>query len=129
LSFSPAFNVTYVSATGFEVSSSFQIDVTTENKATKYQNGIEYRHEFAIGQKVSDWTLGVGGSMYRQLTDDKQEGQNFVNGNKSSVLALGPNINFFRPGLPIVSVHAYKEFKAKNRAEGYTAAVIVANSF
>ncbi|MFL6609691.1 MAG: transporter, partial [Pseudomonas sp.] len=63
--FSPILNATYLSDTGFEVSSSFEVDVNTRNHATDYKNGVEYRHEFAVGQHVGPWTLGVGGYYYR----------------------------------------------------------------
>ena len=127
---SPAFNFTYMTESGFEVSSSFQLDINTENKDTDYTSGVEYRHEFAAGQKVGDWTLGLGGFYYKQLTDDKAPASsNIVNGNRAQVIALGPELSFFRPGLPFVSFHAYKEFDAKNRTEGYTAALLVSQSF
>ena len=42
------------------------------------------------------------------------------NGNRARVTALGPALNFFDPrsGLPNVWIHAYKEFGARNRAQG-----------
>jgi hypothetical protein len=127
---SPAFNLTYLTEGGFEVSSSFQLDINTENKDTHYTSGTEYRHEFALGQHVDDWTIGLGGFFYKQLTDDKAPASsNIVNGNRGSVVAIGPEVSFFRPGLPFVSFHAYKEFKAKNRTQGYTAAILVSQSF
>ena len=39
------------------------------------------------------------------------------------------NLTSYRPGLPFVSFHAYKEFKAKNRTQGYTAALLISQSF
>lgn len=128
--FSPAFNFTYMTDSEIEISSSFQLDINTENKDTNYTSGIEYRHEFAIGQHLTDWTVGLGGFYYKQLTDDKAPASsNIVNGNKGEVVAIGPELSFFRPDLPFVSFHAYKEFKAKNRTQGYTAALLVSQSF
>ncbi len=128
--FSPAFNFTYATDSGFEVSSSFQLDINTENKDTDYTSGIEYRHEFAVGQRFNEWTLGLGGFYYKQLTDDKgPASSNIINGNRAEVTAIGPELSFFQPGLPLVSFHAYKEFNAKNRTEGYTAALLVSQSF
>ncbi|WP_417527686.1 SphA family protein [Marinomonas shanghaiensis] len=127
---SPAFNVTYLTDSGFEVSSSFQLDINTENKDTNYTSGVEYRHEFALGQHVNDWTIGLGGFFYKQLTNDKAPASsNIVNGNRSSAVAVGPELSFFRPGLPFVSFHIYKEFEAKNRTQGYNAALLVSQSF
>lgn len=128
--FSPAFNFTYATDSGFEVSSSFQLDISTKNKDTDYKNGIEYRHEFAIGQNFTDWTVGLGGFYYKQLTDDKAPAtSNIVDGNRAEAIAVGPELSFFRPGLPLVSFHAYKEFNVANRTQGYTAALVVSQSF
>jgi hypothetical protein len=131
--FSPVYNISYISDTGLELSSSFQLDISTKNKDSHYKNGIEYRHEFGIGQHVDEWTVGMGGYYYRQLTDDKTytgyTGNAITNGNRAEVLALGPAVSFFKPGLPAISFHAYKEFEAVNRAEGYNLALRVAQSF
>ncbi|MBI6557051.1 MULTISPECIES: SphA family protein [Pseudomonas] len=125
--FSPAVNATYISDTGFEVSSSFQVDVNTRNPDTHYKNGVEYRHEFAVGQHFGPWTAGLGGYYYRQLSDD--DAPNLTRGNRAGVMALGPAISYIAPGLPPLWLHLYKEFDAHNRAEGYTAALRVSYSF
>ncbi|VVN99856.1 hypothetical protein PS708_02563 [Pseudomonas fluorescens] len=125
--FSPIVNATYLSDTGFEVSSSFELDVNTRNPATHYKNGVEYRHEFAVGQHFGPWTAGIGGYYYRQFSDDDAPG--LISGNRARVLALGPAISYFKPGLPPVWLHVYKEHDAVNRAEGYTVALRVSQSF
>lgn len=125
--YSPIVNATYISDSGFEVSSSFQFDINARNPDTDYRSGVEFRHEFALGQHVNDWTFGLGGYNYRQLTDDDAPG--LSGGNRASVMAVGPAISFFRPGLPAVWLHAYKEFGATNRAEGFNLALRVAKSF
>ncbi|MBR9884212.1 MAG: hypothetical protein GYB21_11380 [Oceanospirillales bacterium] len=125
--FSPIINASYISDTGFELSSSFQLDFNTRNDDTDYRSGTEYRHEFALGQHVKDWSLGLGGYYYRQISDDK--GPGLTNGNRAQVFAAGPALSFFRPGLPAVWLHAYKEFDAENRTEGYQLALRIAQSF
>lgn len=123
----PTAGVTYISDGGFEVSSRIQLSFNTENPDTNYQSGIEYLQEFAVGQHFGAWTLGVGGYAYQQLTDDT--GPRSGDGNRGRVFALGPAISFFEPGKPVVSMHAYKEFGAENRAEGYNVAIRVGMSF
>lgn len=125
--FSPIFNATYISDTGFEISSSFELDFNTRNRATDYRNGVEYRHEFAMGQHVKDWTVGLGGYYYHQLTDDKAP--SLTSGNRARTIAAGPALSFFRPGMPAVWLHGYKEFGTRNRAEGYSLALRIAQSF
>ncbi|MGR4070127.1 SphA family protein [Billgrantia sp. C5P2] len=125
--FSPILNATYITDGGFEVSSSFQLDFNTRNPDTDYRSGVEYRHEFALGQHIGSWTAGLGGYYYRQLTDD--DGPGLTDGNRAQALALGPAVSFFKPGLPAVWLHAYKEFEARNRAEGYTVALRIGKTF
>lgn len=125
--FSPIVNATYLSDSGFEVSSSFEVDVNTRNPATDYKNGVEYRHEFAVGQHLGPWTVGVGGYYYRQFSDDDAPG--LQSGNRARVLAVGPAVSYFSPGLPPIWLHAYKETDARNRAEGYTVALRISQSF
>ncbi|KRP59977.1 SphA family protein [Pseudomonas trivialis] len=125
--FSPAVNATYISDTGFEVSSSFQLDINTRNPDTHYRNGVEYRHEFAVGQHFGPWTAGIGGYYYRQLSDD--DAPDLTRGNRARVMALGPALSYIAPGLPPLWLHLYKEFDARNRAEGYTVALRVSHRF
>lgn len=125
--FSPILNLSYITDSGFEVSSSFQTDFNTRNHDTDYKNGVEYRHEFAVGQHFGPWTAGIGGYYYRQLSDD--DAPNLSRGNRARTLAVGPALSFFQPGLPPVWIHAYKEFDSRNRAEGYAVAVRFSHSF
>lgn len=123
----PVLGATYLSDGGFEISSRIELNFNTENPDTDYTSGVEYKQEFAIGQHIGPWTLGVGGYFYQQLTDDK--GPGVTDGNRARVMALGPAISFFDPGKPIVTLHAYKEFAAENRAEGINVALRIGMSF
>ena len=125
--FSPIVNATWISDTGFEVSSSVEVDINTRNKATDYKSGVEYRHEFAVGQHFGPWTAGIGGYYYRQFSDD--DAPNLTSGNRARVMAVGPALSYFKPGLPPIWLHAYKEFDARNRAEGYTVGLRISHSF
>lgn len=125
--FSPIVNETYITDSGFEVSSSFQADINTRNQATDYKNGVEYRHEFAVEQHVSPWTAGIGGYYYRQLGDN--DAPDLEGGHRARVMAIGPALSYFKPWLPPVWLHAYKEFDARNRPEGYAFALRISQSF
>ncbi|TFZ33105.1 hypothetical protein EWW49_33680, partial [Pseudomonas syringae] len=119
---SPLLHATYISPGGFEVSSSCQIDINARNPDTDYRSGVEYRHEFAVGQHVGDWTVGVGGYSYRQLSDDDAPG--LTRGNRARVIAAGPAASYFKPGArpPPRLSHAYQECAAHNRAAGHPVA-------
>lgn len=126
-SFAPVVGVTYVTDGGFEVSSNFELDINTVNHKTDYRSGMEFKHEFAVGQHLGPVTAGLGGYWYQQITDDSGPGSG--DGNRARVFALGPAVSYFEPGMPLVAFHAYKEFGAQNRAQGYATALRVAYSF
>jgi hypothetical protein len=126
---SPVFAFTWITAGGLEVSSNIQVNFSSRNKDTDYRSGHQYQHEFAIGQHVGSWTVGMGGYHYQQLTDDR--GAGVVDGNRSRVTALGPAVRFFElgSGLPLMWLHAYKEFNGRNRLQGTQVAARAAWSF
>ncbi|OXI28703.1 hypothetical protein CFB89_31285 [Burkholderia sp. AU16741] len=124
--FSPIIGATYITDSGLEISTSIELDQNTTNRATNYRSGTGFRQEFALGQHIGPFTAGLGGYIERQLTND--HGPN-VDGNRSSVNALGPAISYVEPGKPAFWLHAYKEFGAQNRAQGYQVALRAALSF
>lgn len=126
--FQPSLNMTYIYK-GFEVSTSTQVNFNTRNDATDYKSGTELQQDFAFGKHFGHWTFGLGGYVYKQLTDDKAPG--ITDGHKSEVMALGPAVGYFnhKSVIPTVYFHAYKEFDAKNRAEGSQIALRLAKTF
>jgi len=92
--FEPIFAFTYLSDSGFEVSSKFMYDINTENNDSffggDYQSGQEFHFDYAIGQKFGNWELGIGGYFYKQLTDDELNDQEYVDGFKGQAIAFGP---------------------------------------
>jgi hypothetical protein len=116
---SPTVAFTHITPGGLEVSSNIQLNFNGRNKDTDYRSGTEYQHEFALGQHVGAWTFGVGGYYYQQISDDNAGGLTVPN-SRARAMALGPAVNYFElgSGWPVVWVHGYKEFGAKNRAQG-----------
>ncbi|MBB6222873.1 SphA family protein [Rhizobium leguminosarum] len=123
----PLVGLTYLTDSGFEISSRIELNFNTKNPDTDYTSGVEYKQEFAVGQHFGPWTLGAGGYVYQQLSDDT--GPTAGDGNRGRVMALGPAISFFEPGLPVMSLHAYREFAAENRAEGVNVAFRIGMAF
>lgn len=126
---SPVFAVTHIWPSGFEASTNIQLNFNSRNKDTDYRSGTEYQQEFALGQHVGPWTLGLGGYHYQQVSDDKAPG--LTSGNRARVTALGPAVHFFElgSGWPLVWAHAYKEFNARNRSQGTQFALRAAWTF
>jgi hypothetical protein len=68
--FSPIIGATYITNSGFEISTSIEIDQNTTNHATNYRSGTGFQQEFAIGQHIGPFTAGLGGYLERQLSND-----------------------------------------------------------
>lgn len=90
--FEPIVAGTYVADCGFQASGKFMYDFNTKNTDTNYLSGQEFHFDYAVGQKVSDFTLGVAGYFYHQVTNDEINGTTvpFNNGNKGRVFSIGP---------------------------------------
>jgi hypothetical protein len=89
-------------------------------------SGVGYKQEFAVGRHFGPFTIGIGGYGYANVTDDSGSA---TSPNKGRVFALGPAITYFQPGMPLIGFHAYKEFGARNRPEGYNVALRVGMTF
>lgn len=106
---------------GLEISFAPGFTFNAENPATNYRTGTEFHIEAAMMQHFSkDFSIGVAGYYYRQLTGDSGTGA-LLGSFKGEVSAIGPNIayNFKIGSVPIItSVRWLKEFNAKNRMAG-----------
>lgn len=85
---------TYVGNKGLDVSAKFMYDVNTENEDTGYQSGQEFHVDYTIGQKVKNFSFGLGGYYYFQTTDDKLNGIKVGDGFRGEVFAIGPEVKF-----------------------------------
>jgi hypothetical protein len=102
--FEPIVAFTYMTDFGLEVSSKFMYDINTNNPDTDYRSGQEFHFDYAVGYKVSDWTVGAAGYYYKQFTNDKINGETvkfpdpnplgFEDGFKGQVFAVGPAVKY-----------------------------------
>ena len=90
------------------------------NPYTQYQSGVSAHVDWSISPYVTDkMLLGAVGYFYNQITDDTGPGA--VNGFRSRVAGIGPQIGFFVGDTGFVSIKAFHEFNAKNRPDGWSA--------
>jgi len=116
--FEPIFAFTYLSDSGFEVSSKFMYDINTENTDTDYRSGQEFHFDYTIGKKFDNCSLGLGGYYYKQITDDKVGGTKVgSDGNKGQAFAIGPQFKYDYKNMSFILKYQ-KEMEVKNRPEG-----------
>ena len=118
----PKYTFTYLSKSGFETTASTSVEYDFANQHENYHTGIVGAFNFALGQHVGPFTLGVSGYALKQFTGDQINGTLAPNGgNKAQVFALGPAVTYRDSSNPrsfFVSLKFMHEFGAKNRTEG-----------
>ncbi len=123
--FEPIFAFTYISDGGFEVSSKFMYDFNTNNPDTDYLSGQEFHFDYAVGYRVSNWNLGVAGYYYKQITDDKMNGETvpavaplgFDEGFKGQTFAVGPAVKYNYKNMSFTLKYLW-ETAVEHRPEG-----------
>lgn len=116
--FEPALAFTYLSDGGFEVSAKLMYDFNLENPDTNYTSGQEFHFDYLIGQHISNWSLGVNGSFYQQVTDDDfDDAREGFDGNKGRALGIGPIVQYNYKNM-FFNLKYQFETIVKNRPEG-----------
>ena len=123
--FEPIVAFTYQSDFGLEVSSKFMYDFNTNNPDTDYRSGQEFHFDYTVGYKISNWRIGLGGYYYKQMTDDKINGETvefpeplgFPDGFRGQAVAVGPQLKYDYKNMSFILKY-HKEFEVENRPEG-----------
>jgi hypothetical protein len=125
--FEPIVAFTYMSDFGLEVSSKFMYDFNTNNPDTDYRSGQEFHFDYTVGYKIDNWELGAGGYYYKQITDDKVNGETvktIMNGSlpvdpgfKGQVFAVGPEIKYDYKNMSFILKYLF-ETAVENRTQG-----------
>jgi hypothetical protein len=119
-SYNPVFVATYLSDCGLEASGKFMYFINTVNGANDYRSGEEFSMDYLLGKHFGNLNVGVNGHYLIQTTDDVQKSPppNF-NGNKGSVLSVGPAIQYNYQNM-FFDLKYQIDTNVKNRPEGQT---------
>ena len=116
--FEPMYAVSIVNPNGFNGDIKLGYIFNGRNSATDYTSGNEFHFDYAAGWGLGNgWTVGVGGYVYKQMTDDKQGGVTVAN-NLGSAMAIGPNVKYDSGKGWFATLKWEQETNVKNRAEG-----------
>jgi hypothetical protein len=118
-------------ATGNEFSGIAGFTYNFGNPDLQYRSGIDFHFDWGASHFLTKQLFaGVAGYAYQQITDDS--GQNpILGGFRSRVLGVGPQLGYNFPVGNMqgsLSLRAYGEFDAKNRASGWNTWLIFAIS-
>lgn len=112
----PVFAMTYLNESDFEVSAKFMYDINSENTDTNYKSGQEFHVDAFVGMHKGPWAFGANGYYYKQVTDDKLDGDKYLDGNKGQAIAIGPEVNYSYKNMGF-HLKYQKEFEVENKAE------------
>ena len=112
--FEPILAGTYINDYGCEASVKMMYDINTKNDATKYLSGQEFHVDYTLAKKIDNFSVGLAGYYYQQVTDDEANG---VSGNKGRVVALGPALKYDYKNMAFSLKYQF-ETAAENRPEG-----------
>jgi len=117
--FEPVLAGTWLTDSGFEVSTKLMYDINTKNNDNDYLSGQELHLDYAVGQKLGDFNLGLAGYFYQQVTDDEQNGTKvaFNDGNKGRIFGVGPAVKYQFKNMSFSLKYLF-ETAVENRPEG-----------
>lgn len=117
--FRPQFGITWLPASGLDLSTRVTYSFNNTNKTTDYKSGQYFHADFNAGYPIgAGFKLGLQGYYLHQTTDDKQGGAKVGDGNRANVLALGPGLFFQSAAGNAIEVRYLTESDVKNRAQG-----------
>lgn len=118
----PNVNFTWLPTPKIDISATFYTEFNAENKATNYRSGNNATLDFGASYRAFDSApqvrVALQGFAFKQFSDDKLNGDTYLDGNRGQVFAFGPQISYDFKGGSAVMVKYQKEFKAENRPEG-----------
>lgn len=114
----PVAGVSYINPNGFNGDIKTMWTYNFENSDTDYQDGQELTIDYDAGWGLGNgWTVGVGGYIYKQFTDDEQNGSD-ISGNRGQAFAIGPSVKYDSGKGWFVDAKYSAEMKVRNRADG-----------
>lgn len=80
---------------GWNASAKFLIDFDGKDQETGYTSGNVFSTDFSLTKTIGKWTLGAGGYLRYQFTDDLQNGIKVApDGNRAEEFGVGPIIGY-----------------------------------
>jgi hypothetical protein len=116
----PVVGASYIQPSGFNGDIKTMWTYNFRNDATDYTSGQELIIDYDLGWGFGNgWTVGAGGYVYRQITDDEVDGDT-LSDNKGRAFAIGPSLKYDSGKGWFVDAKYQDESSVRNRADGAT---------
>jgi hypothetical protein len=117
-SFQPLYALSYIDPKGFNGDFKLTFNINTKNRDTDYKSGNELFLDYSLGWGLGNsWTVGVGGYLRNQLSDDTQNGVKVPN-NRAKNFAIGPSIKYQPSQGWFITAKYQKETSTRNTTQG-----------
>lgn len=114
----PVAAFSYIDPVGPNMDIKLMYDFNARNPATHYRSGQEAHADYDLGWGMGNgWVVGIGGYIYQQLTDDRQDGDRIAD-NKGRAFAIGPSIKYASASGWFATAKWQQESDVRNRPEG-----------
>ncbi len=118
-SIGPSYWFTWFPIEQIEVSGALIYLFNLENSETNYTSGNELSFDYNLGYSVTAaWQIGASGYLYKQITDDEQNGRVVGDGNRGQVVAVGPFLRYHPSKNFGIVLKWQHEEAVKNRTSG-----------
>jgi hypothetical protein len=118
--FRPQMGISYLPASGLDVSARLTYSFNTTNKEDDYKSGQYFHTDFNVGYPIgAGFKAGLQGYYLHQTTNDTKNGVKVgPDGDRGNVLALGPGVIYAPAGGPSIELRYLTEMNVKNRPQG-----------
>lgn len=111
------YGISWIDPNGLNADAKVMYTFNLKNKDTQYRSGQELIVDYSLGWGFGNGlTAGVGGYIYQQTTDDKQNGAVVAN-NKGRALSIGPSIKYDSGKGWFVTAKYQVDTHVRNRAD------------
>jgi len=111
------YGVSWIDPRGLNADAKMMYTFNQTNRDTNYKSGQELIVDYSIGWGFNNGlTAGVGGYLYQQITDDKQNGVTIAN-NKGRAIAIGPSFKYDSGKGWFVTAKYQIDTQVRNRAD------------
>ncbi|MBA3387516.1 MAG: transporter [Chthoniobacterales bacterium] len=118
-SMGPSYWFTWFPIKEVEVSGALIYLFNFENSETNYTSGNELSFDYNLGYSVTAaWQIGASGYLYKQITDDEQNGRVVGDGNRGQAVAVGPFLRYHPSKNFGIVLKWQHEEAVKNRTSG-----------
>lgn len=114
----PLVAISYMQPSGLNADLKLMYDYNFRNTDTDYKSGRELHADYALGWGLGNgWVAGLGGYLYRQVSDDELGGRT-VSGNRGRAFAAGPIVKFQSKSGWFLTAKYESQFDVRSRPDG-----------